>query len=203
MIFSIHFSANKIPTPPKPELSPDNKKLYLQCLPITIRVEQHLQHVSWTAQISILLLARISTTSLALLHMVPTFSLNLSCKISHDINLMEPTWTHRLLLTTSSHKVKAELNRSQICKKKKKYVGWAKIVLDESLIAIKHFIQHFASLPKHFSCWIGLTTLSSNISPNDVIRTLDRTFEFKNCIIKTKASIKKFQFQFQFLLKNN
>ena len=64
MIFSIHFSATKIPTPPKLELSPDHEKLYLQHLPIIIRVEQPLQHVPWTAQRSVLL-ARVLTTSLA------------------------------------------------------------------------------------------------------------------------------------------
>ena len=60
-------------TPPKPELPPDHKNLYLQCLPVIIRVEQLLQSVSWTAQVSVLLLARVSTTSLALPRMVPTF----------------------------------------------------------------------------------------------------------------------------------
>ena len=65
MIFSIHFSTTKIPTPPKLELSPDHEKLYLQHLPVVIHVEQPLQHVSWTAQRSVLLLARVLTTSLA------------------------------------------------------------------------------------------------------------------------------------------
>ena len=64
-IFSIHFSATKIPTPPKLKLSPDHEKLCLQHLPVIIRVEQPLQHVSWTAKRSVLLLARVLTTSLA------------------------------------------------------------------------------------------------------------------------------------------
>ena len=51
MIFSIHFSATKIQTPPKPELSSDHKNLYLQCLPVIISVEQQLQRVSWTAKV--------------------------------------------------------------------------------------------------------------------------------------------------------
>ena len=81
MIFSIHFSASKIPTPPKLELSPDHKKLYLQHLPVIIRVEQPLQHVSWTAQRSVLLLARVLTTSLAAPHISYKLIVNLLIKL--------------------------------------------------------------------------------------------------------------------------
>ena len=108
------FYSNKIPTPPKPDVSPDHKNLYLQCLPVIILVEQPLQRVSWTAQISILLLAKVSTISLALPRMVPTFrdairSLNLFCRISHDIDLTGPTFTPALPLTTTSLKVPVPL----------------------------------------------------------------------------------------------
>ena len=77
MIFSIHFSTTKIPTPPKLELSPDHEKLYLQHLPVIIHVEQPLQHVSWTAQRSVLLLARVLTTSLAALRISYKLNVNL------------------------------------------------------------------------------------------------------------------------------
>ena len=111
VIFSTHFSATKIPTPPKPNVSPDHKNLYLQCFSVIILVEQPLQHVSWTAQISIFL-ATVSTISLALPHMVPVFrdairSLNLFCRVSHDINLTGPTCTPALPSTTPSLKVPA------------------------------------------------------------------------------------------------
>ena len=110
MIISTHFSATKIPTPTKPDVSPDHKSLYLQCLPLIIFVEQPLQRVSWTAQISILLLAKVSTISLALPCMVPTFSdiihsLNLFCRISHEIDPTGPTSTPALPLMTPSLKI--------------------------------------------------------------------------------------------------
>ena len=113
MIFSIHISANKILTILKLELSPDHKNFYLQWVPVII-LEQPLQHVSWTAQISIPLLARVSTTSLSLPCMVPIFrdaicSFNLFCRISHDFDLMGTTPTPVLLLTTPSHKVPVPL----------------------------------------------------------------------------------------------
>ena len=114
MIFSTHFSATKIPTPPKPDVSPDHKNLHLQCLPVIILVEQPLKRVSWTAQISILLLAKVSTISLALSYMVPTFrdairSLNLLCWNLHDIDLTGPTFPPALLLMTPSLKVPVPL----------------------------------------------------------------------------------------------
>ena len=73
-------------------------------------VEQPLQRVFWTAQISILLLAKVSTISLALPRMMPTFrdvicSLNLFCRISHDIDLTGTTFTPALQLTIPSLKV--------------------------------------------------------------------------------------------------
>ena len=119
MIFSAHFSATKIPTPPKPDVSPDHNNLYLQCLPVIILVEQPLQRVSWTAQISILLLAKVSTISPALPCMVSTFrdairSLNLFCRILHDIDLTRPTFTPTLPLMTPSHKVPVPLFLSTI-----------------------------------------------------------------------------------------
>ena len=111
MIFSTHFSATKIPTPPKPDVSPDHKNLYLQCLPVIILVEQPLQRVSWTAQISIFL-TKVSTISLALSRMVSAFrdairSLNLFCRVLHDISLTGPMFTPTLPLTTPSLKVPA------------------------------------------------------------------------------------------------
>ena len=114
MIFSTHFSAAKVPTPPKPDVSPDHKNLYLQCLPVIIVVEQSLQRVSWTAQISILLLAKVSTISLPLPCVVPTFrdaicSLYLFCQISHDIDLTGPTFTPALPLMTPSLNVSTPL----------------------------------------------------------------------------------------------
>ena len=104
MVFSIHFSATKVPTPPKPELLPDHKNLYLQCLPIIIHAEQPVLRVSWNVQMLVIFLARASTTSQGLPCMVPTFrdaicSLNLFCRISHDIDLTGPTWTPTLPLT--------------------------------------------------------------------------------------------------------
>ena len=75
MIFSIHFSATKIPTPPLSDLSLDHKNLYQHCSAVTIPVEQPLQRVSWTAQISVILLARVFTTSLALPRMVPNLGM--------------------------------------------------------------------------------------------------------------------------------
>ena len=118
MIFSIHFSANKILTILKPELSPDHKNFYLQCVPVII-LEQLLQRVSWTAQISIPLLARVSTTSLSLPRMMPTFrdaicSFNLFYRISLDFDLMGTTPIPVLLLTTPSHKVPVPLFLSTI-----------------------------------------------------------------------------------------
>ena len=92
------FCGTKIPTPPKSDVSPDHKNLYIQCLPMIILVEQSIQRVSWTAQISVLLLAKVSTISLALPRMVLTFrdairSLNLFCRVLHDIDLTGPTFT--------------------------------------------------------------------------------------------------------------
>ena len=98
------FSATRVPTPPKPELLPDHKNLYLQCLPIIIHAEQPVLRVSWIVQMLVIFLARASTTSQGLPCMVPTFrdaicSLNLFCRISHDIDLTGPTWTPTLPLT--------------------------------------------------------------------------------------------------------
>ena len=81
---------------------------------VIILVEQPLQRVSWTAQIPILLLAKVSTISLALPRMVPTFrdairSLNLFCRILHDINLTGPTFTPALPLKTPLLKVPVPL----------------------------------------------------------------------------------------------
>ena len=97
----------------KLELSPDHKNFYLQGVPVII-LEQPLQHVSWTAQISVPLLARVSTTLLSLVCMVPIFrdaicSFNLFCRISHDFDLMGTIPTPVLLLTTPSHKVPVPL----------------------------------------------------------------------------------------------
>ena len=108
------FFCNQDTNTPKTRLSSDHKNLYLQCLPVIILVEQPLQQISWTAQISILLLAKVSTISLALPRMVPTFrdairSLNLFCRISHDIDLTGPTFTPALPLTTPSLKVPVPL----------------------------------------------------------------------------------------------
>ena len=128
MIFSTHFSVTKIPTPPKSDVSPDHKNLYLQCLLVIILVEQPLQCVSWTAQILILLLAKVSTISLALSCMVPIFrdaihSLNLFCRILHDIDLTGPTLTPTLPLTTPSHKVPIPLLFSTILDMRLKLSG--------------------------------------------------------------------------------
>ena len=138
MIFSTHFSATKIPTPPKPDLSPDHKNLYLQCLPVIILVEQPLQRVSWTAQISILLLAKVSTISLALPRMVPTFrdairSLNLFCRISHDIDLTGPTFTPGLPLRTRSLQVPVPFSYNNIRHDIKTFRFEIKILLPDAL----------------------------------------------------------------------
>ena len=119
VIFSTHFSATKISTPPKPDKLPDHKNLCLQCLPVIILVEQPLQCIFWTAEISILLLAKISTISLTLPHMVPTYrdaihSLNLFCRILFGIDLTGPIFTPALPLMTPSHKVPVLLFLSTI-----------------------------------------------------------------------------------------
>ena len=66
-------------------------------------------------------------------------------------------------------------------------VGWVKIMLDEILIAIKHFIQHFIQhFPffwAHFLCWICLPTFSSNISSNMLDEMLDR---FTSALMNTR-----------------
>ena len=104
------FFCNQDTNTPKPDVSPDYKNLYLECFPVIILVEQPLQRVFWTVQISILLLAKVSTISLALPRMVPTFrdaicSLNLFCRISLDIDLTGTTFTPALQLTIPSLKV--------------------------------------------------------------------------------------------------
>src|SRR6188508_830089 len=76
---SIHFSAIKIPTPDVPCLQPFQKNLYLLSPPSNVLAFSPFHFVSCTQQKSSSLLPTISTTSLLLLTIVPTFTLpNLS-----------------------------------------------------------------------------------------------------------------------------
>src|SRR6187399_1543693 len=72
---SIHFSAIKMPTPDVPCLQPFQKNLYLLSPLSKVLAFSPFHFVSCTQQKSISLLPTISTTSLLLLTIVPTFTL--------------------------------------------------------------------------------------------------------------------------------
>ena len=70
---SIQFSLGRTSTPPKPELSPLHMNLYITPFTETNLAEKPFQPDSWIQHISICLRPTVSTTSLVLPSIVPTF----------------------------------------------------------------------------------------------------------------------------------
>ena len=90
---STHFSARSTPTPLVPWLLPTQKNLYLESFPVMCLAEASLHLTSCTQQRSMFLLVMVSTISLDLPLMVPMFQeaiLNVSCGVSHDVDLTGP-----------------------------------------------------------------------------------------------------------------
>ena len=97
IILSIQFSLSRTPTAPKPEFSPLHMNLYLKSFAETNLAEQPFQRDSWTRHISIRLQPNVSTTSLALPCIIPTFHED-TC----NLHILHTWCCHWMTVTTSN-----------------------------------------------------------------------------------------------------